>query len=242
MTERVDLFGMPVDIGVTGADVARRIAGGRLLMTYLNPLAYRIPAEFSNYAENLAKFDLVICDGVGIQKAVRRVFRKTTPVISPDYSGIGRDIFQAGAMSGYSMCLVGGKPGVTDEAARHITEEYPGYDGITSFDGYGASLDKAREYVLGNSPQMVMIALGMGRQEAYLLDLVDQGWSGVGICVGGVLDKIARPELFYPEWSRRINMRFLGRWVQEPGRMTRRYLIDYQPFMIKYLKYLVGNK
>ena len=240
MLKRIRLFGLPLDVGVTGADVACRIRTGKLLMTYLNPLAYRIPDDFPDYPEDLRQFDLVICDGVGVQKAVRLVHGRTTPVISPDYSGIGREIFAAGAQSRYSLCLVGGQPGITDEASRRIADEYPGYTGITSFDGYGASLDRAREHILGQAPQMVMIGLGMGRQEDYLLNLVRNGWHGVGICVGGVLDKIARPELFYPEWSRRMNMRFLGRWSQEPGRMTKRYLLDYRPFIANYLKHLMG--
>jgi exopolysaccharide biosynthesis WecB/TagA/CpsF family protein len=240
MLKRISLFGLPLDVGVTGAIVAARIRSGKLLMTYLNPLAYRIPDDFPDYPEHLHQFDLVICDSVGVQKAVQLVYRTTTTVISPDYSGIGREIFAAGAQSGYSLCLVGGRPGITDEAARRISDEYPGYGSITSFDGYGASLDHARDHILGQAPQMIMIALGMGRQEAYLLDLVKHGWHGVGICVGGVLDKVARPELFYPEWSRRINMRFLGRWSQEPGRMTKRYLLDYRRFIASYLKHLIG--
>ena len=242
MIERVSLFGLPVDIGVTGADVAARIATGDLLMTYLNPLGYHIPREFPDYASHLESFDLVICDGIGIQRAVKRVFGKNTPVISPDYSGIGREIFSSGANAGYSLCLVGGKQGVTVEAAEHIGAEYPGYRGITTFDGYGASLAQARRHILETGPQMLMVALGMGRQEAYLMDLVAAGWRGVGICVGGVLDKVARPEHSYPKWSERTNMRFLGRLVREPRRMSRRYFIHYQPFMASYLKHLLGVK
>jgi len=238
--ERMELFGLPLDIGVTGQDVSSRIASGSLLMTYLNPLAYHIPKDFPQYPQLLHQFDLVICDGVGVQIAARHILKRDTPVISPDYSGIGRDIFSAGARAGYSLCLVGGKPGITKEAGERLAVDYPGYLDISSFDGYGSSLDRAREYVLQHTPQMLMVALGMGRQEAYLLDIVSSGWRGVGICVGGVLDKVAKPALFYPKWSERINMRFLGRLVREPRRMSRRYFIEYQPFIAKYLKHRLG--
>jgi exopolysaccharide biosynthesis WecB/TagA/CpsF family protein len=237
--ERVTLFGLPLDVGVTESDVTARIATGRLLMTYLNPLGYHIPRAFPDYPEHLRQFGLVICDGVGVQKAVKTVFGKTTPLISPDYSGIGRAIFASGARAGYSLCLVGGKPGITEEAGRRIAADYPGYGEITAFDGYGASLTQAREHVLDTRPDMVMIALGMGRQEAYLLDMAAAGWQGVGICVGGVLDKVARLELFYPAWSEKTNLRFLGRLAREPRRMSRRYFVDYQPFIGHYLKYLL---
>jgi N-acetylglucosaminyldiphosphoundecaprenol N-acetyl-beta-D-mannosaminyltransferase len=183
---------------------------------------------------------LIICDGVGVQKAVKRVFGVDTPLISPDYSGIGQEIFSSGSKAGFSLCLVGGKPGITSEAARRITADFPGYRGISAFEGYGPCLQQARQHILETNPQMLMIALGMGRQEAYLLELLAAGWKGVGICVGGVLDKVARPELSYPKWSEKINMRFLGRLLREPRRMSKRYFVEYQPFMIKYFRHVLG--
>lgn len=238
MVERVALYGLPLDIKVTQTEISDGIAGGDLLVTYLNPLAYHISGKYPNYAAHLERFNLIICDGVGLQKAVKAVFDEITPVISPDFSGIGRAIFESGAKANYSLCLVGGQPGMTDLAARKINAEFPGYKRIESFDGYGASTEDARNYILQDAPDMIMIGMGMGLQEAYLLDLVDAGWKGVGICVGGVLDKVAHPERFYyPKWSERANVRFLGRLVKEPRRMSRRYFIEYQPFVKAYLKH-----
>jgi UDP-N-acetyl-D-mannosaminuronic acid transferase (WecB/TagA/CpsF family) len=78
----------------------------------------------------------------------------------------------------------------------------------------------------------------MGRQESYMLSLVDSGWTGVGICVGGFFPKLANPDLEYPEWSKKLNLRFLGRLVKEPRRLSRRYFIDYQRFIGLYLKHV----
>lgn len=240
MVERVNLFGLPLDIYVTEAEVAVRIASGKLLMTYLNPLAYHIPRQFPNYPTHLDRFNLIICDGVGVQRAVKSVFHKMTPVISPDYSGIGRAIFKSGAEANYSMCLVGGKPGMTELAAERIAGEFPGYKRIAVFAGYGNSVDDAKRYILQHAPDMLIIGMGMGRQEAYLLELVEAGWKGVGICVGGVLDKVAQPErFFYPKWSEKTNLRFLGRLVKEPRRMSRRYFLEYRPFIKMYIKHFL---
>ena len=175
---------------------------------------------------------------MGYKKAVKRVFGKITPVISPDFSGIGRAIFESGAKANYSLCLVGGKPGMTKLAAEKIAGEFPGYQRIDSFDGYGNSVGDAKRHILRHAPDMLMVGMGMGRQEAYLLELVDAGWKGVGICVGGVLDKVAQPERFYyPKWSEKANLRFLGRLVKEPRRMSRRYFLEYQPFIKAYLNH-----
>lgn len=243
MIDRIRLFDLPLDIGVFQDDVRQCIFSGKLLMTYLNPLAYHIAGVRQDYVSSLDRFNLIICDSRGIQSAVKSVFGKTTPVISPDYSGIGRAIFKSGAMANYSLCLVGGKPGMTKMAAENIASEFPGYERIDSFDGYGKSVDEARDFVLREKPDMLMIGMGMGRQEAYLLDLVDAGWKGIGICVGGVLDKVAQPErFFYPRWSEKTNLRFLGRLVKEPRRMSRRYFIEYQPYIKLYLKHFLKGK
>jgi N-acetylglucosaminyldiphosphoundecaprenol N-acetyl-beta-D-mannosaminyltransferase len=235
---RVSLFDMPLDIGVTKQLVMESFDSGSLLLSYLNPYAYSITGSNEDYAANLGKFDFIVCDGIGVQVAVKTVFRITTEVISLDYSGIGHDYLQRGSDRKLSLCLVGGKSDVADTAAQEIRKRYPGYSGVTSFGGYGGSPQEAKSFILRSRPNLVLAGLGMGRQEAYLLDLVDFGWSGIGICVGGFFDKLADPKLDYPEWAKKTKLRFLSRLIREPRRLSRRYFIEYQPFVKMYLRHL----
>lgn len=240
-TKRVSLFGMPVDIGIDANDVLERVVSGRFLLSYLNPYAYSIANTHEGYLTHLEKFDLVVCDGIGVQVAIEAVFNQTTPIISLDYSGIGHDYLQAGSDRGNSLCLVGGKNDIVETAADKLRRRYPGFKEINAFSGYGKSPEHAREFIQREKPEMVLVGLGMGRQEAYLVELVDGGWNGVGICVGGFFDKLAKPQLNYPKWSEKTRIRFLGRLVREPRRLSRRYFIDYQPFIKKYLKYKLSR-
>lgn len=237
-TNRVLLFELPLDIGVDRQDVMEQIASGNLLLSYLNPYAYSIIRKLPDYASNLRRFDLVVCDGIGIQIAVEAVFNVTTPILTPDYSGIGHDYLQLAANRNMTLCLVGAEEEVVQTAAVRIGEKYPGIRKITVFSGYGESLDEARKFILESRPDLVLAGMGMGLQESYLLELVDSGWAGVGICVGGFLDKLARPELKYPKWTEKTRLKFLGRLVKEPRRLSKRYFIDYQPFIRMYLKHL----
>ena len=238
---RVSLFELPLDIGIDSKGVLARLDTDHLLLSYLNPYAYSIAKSDQTYASKLGRFDLVVCDGIGIQTAVEAVFRLTTPIISLDYSGIGHDYLQAGSDRGNSLCLVGSKNDIVETAADKLRREYPGFKEISAFSGYGESPEHARGFIQREKPEMVLIGLGMGRQEAYLLELVDSGWNGVGICVGGFFDKLAKPQLNYPKWSEKTRIRFLGRLVREPRRLSRRYFIDYQPFIKKYLKYKLSR-
>jgi len=236
---RVSLFELPLDIGVEKQDVLTHVASGNFLLSYLNPFAYSIAKTQHDFASNLERFDLVVCDGIGVQKAVEAVFKMTTPIISLDYYGIGGDYLRLGAQHNMSMCLVGAKRNVVASATAHITDDFPGFRKIDTFDGYGDSPAEAKQFILKTSPEMVLVGLGMGLQESYILELVDAGWKGVGICVGGFFDKLARPQLNYPAWTEKTRLRFLGRLIKDPRNMSKRYFIDYQPFLKLYLKYLV---
>ncbi len=241
MNNRVSLFNLPLDIGVSSKDVLTQLASGSLLLTYLNPYAYSIAKTDPDYAENLGRFDLVVCDGIGVQIAVESVFKLTTPVISLDYSGIGQNYLQLGASRNMSLCLVGGTEEIVSAAAIKINSDYTGFEKVSAFGGFGNSTNEGKSFILESEPDLVLIGLGMGRQEAYLLDLVDCGWRGLGVCVGGFFDKLARPQVNYPRWSEKTRLRSVGRLIKEPRRLSKRYFIDYQPFIGMYLKQLFGR-
>jgi N-acetylglucosaminyldiphosphoundecaprenol N-acetyl-beta-D-mannosaminyltransferase len=72
--------------------------------------------------------------------------------------------------------------------------------------------------------------MGAGVQEQFLLDLVAQGWSGMGFTCGGYLDQLGNGLRYYPQWIDDANLRWAWRLVREPRRLGPRYLIDYPGF------------
>ncbi|MFC1701444.1 WecB/TagA/CpsF family glycosyltransferase [Pseudomonadota bacterium] len=238
---RVSLFELPLDIGIDSQNVLEGLTSEHFLLSYLNPYAYSVAKSNLDYASNLNRFDLVVCDGIGIQTAVKAVFKLTTPILSLDYSGIGHDYLQFGAERKMHLCMVGSEKEVVDKAASKINNRYPGFGKITAFSGYGESANEAKKFILESEPDLVLAGLGMGLQESYMIELVSRGWQGVGICVGGFFDKLAKPQVNYPKWTEKTRMRFLGRLIKEPRRLSRRYFIDYQPFIGMYLKHILGR-
>jgi N-acetylglucosaminyldiphosphoundecaprenol N-acetyl-beta-D-mannosaminyltransferase len=236
------LFGLPLDLETSEASVLERIQAGNFLLTYLNPYSYTVVSKYAGYEELLHNFDCVVCDGVGVQIAAKTVFGVSTPILSLDYSGIGRSYLQLASHTNMSLCLVGGQTDTVQKAAQRIGTEFPGIMTIDAFRGFGNGPKEAEEYILSKDTQMVLAGLGMGMQERFVQGLVQSGWRGVGLCVGGFFDKLADPQLEYQPWAERIKMRFLGRLVREPRRLSRRYFIDYQRFIKLYCKYLITRK
>lgn len=233
---------MPLDVGIDEQGVLDRFESGPCLLTYLNPLAWSVAEKNQEFVPNLTRFDLVVCDGIGVQMAVRAVYGCSSPIITLDFSGIAESYLSLAAKKRLALSLVGANTEKVEAAADVLRGRYPALPRIDAYSGFGDDPARARKAILGDTSGMVLIGMGMGRQESYLLDLADSGWRGIGICVGGFFDKLADPALDYPEWSKRIGLRFLGRLVKEPRRLSRRYFVEYQPFMNHYIKHIIhGN-
>ena len=84
--------------------------------------------------------------------------------------------------------------------------------------------------------------MGMGKQEAFLVSLRKGGWNETGIAVGAFFDRIARPRHDYPNWSRKLNVRFLGNISRRPFYYLRRYGVDYLPFLKQYVSHVTGRR
>ncbi|MBT8062206.1 MAG: hypothetical protein HKO64_12075 [Xanthomonadales bacterium] len=239
--KRVELLGMPVNIGLTGSDVVAALATGPLLIGYLNPFAWAVSGNQARFASQLSALDVVTCDGVAIQRALRRLHGQQTPIISLDYSGIAREYLQFFRQNTLDVCLVGGQLETVRTASRSLREAFPGLEISGAFPGYGDGPESATQYILANQPAVVLAGMGMGLQEPFLLHLREKGWRGRGICVGAFLDRLADPGLDYPEWSKRLNVRFLGNLARRPGYYLKRYGLDYWPFYKQYVFHLLGR-
>ncbi|NJO34267.1 MAG: hypothetical protein HC869_15170 [Rhodospirillales bacterium] len=78
-------------------------------------------------------------------------------------------------------------------------------------------------------------------QESFLLRLRQQGFNGVGFTCGGFLDQYSIGKQYYPTWIDRLELRWLYRLIMEPGRLWRRYFVEYQPFVSGVLSVLTSR-
>jgi len=142
----------------------------------------------------------------------------------------------AAADQGRSVYLFGGNAGAAEAASVRFRELHPNLRitgaecppfGFEYDDGYMRGLAHRLEAA---SPDIVYVALGCPKQErvtALLRPRLPRTWFlGVGISFSFVSGEVKRA----PAWMRRIGLEWFHRMMQEPGRLTRRYLIDGLPF------------
>jgi N-acetylglucosaminyldiphosphoundecaprenol N-acetyl-beta-D-mannosaminyltransferase len=129
------------------------------------------------------------------------------------------------AEKGYSLFLLGSRPGVASRAAQVLQEQNPGLKiagALSPPDGSALEMrPQVAEEIKEADPDVVLVAFGNPEQEKWIgLYARDLGVP-VMIGVGGTLDSIAGSMRQAPKWLQRIRLDWLYRPLQEPRQLWR---------------------
>jgi N-acetylglucosaminyldiphosphoundecaprenol N-acetyl-beta-D-mannosaminyltransferase len=175
------------------------------------------------------RFDIVATDGIAMVQGVKWLHHLPVVRLSFDSTSLAPPILRLVERYDGSVVLCGGQPGVAERAAQVLRAGYSRLRIVATFDGYtDAEVQIAQ--ICRLSPQLVICGMGPVRQEWFLTTLADWGWSGVGITCGGYLDQLGQGLQYYPAAINALNLRWAYRLYKEPGRLWRRYLLDYPRF------------
>jgi N-acetylglucosaminyldiphosphoundecaprenol N-acetyl-beta-D-mannosaminyltransferase len=230
--------GIPVSetpLGAVDAVFGRHSAAAAFLVTFVNPWACALSRKYPDFTDKLREFDQVCCDGSGMVKAAHVAGLAQVRRESFDFTSVAAPVFQAAQDQGLTTGLVGGAPGVSAQASEWLAEQNPTLNLVKSFSGFGEDVASALDFHVDNRTGLVVCGMGAPRQEQFLLDLRARGWTGIGFTCGGFMDQLVTGAQYYPPWIDRMNLRFLYRLYREPGRLWKRYLIDYQVFTGRFL-------
>jgi len=224
----------PTGVGDVRELSTRKEAGTHLIVTFVNPLACALAQLNSDYVDLLNNFDIVACDGIGMVHASRASGIKNSNRESFDFTSLADAVFQLVVDSNWQLGIVGGESGVAEKSSEILQLKYPGLQVSACYSGFGSGPSDAQIYFTKNQVELIICAMGAPLQEKFFVQLVAQGWHGIGFTCGGFLDQVIVGEAYYPDWVDRFNIRFLYRLVKEPRRLWRRYLVDYQVFLRRY--------
>lgn len=133
------------------------------------------------------------------------------------------------ARKGWKIFYLGSKPGTAEKAAGILQAQHPSLQictahGYFSMDGEQNQqvLEKIREY----GPHVLMVGMGMPRQEHWILDNLGGIRANAILCAGACFDYVAGAVPVPPRWMGQIGLEWLYRMVAEPGRLWHRYLVE----------------
>ena len=125
------------------------------------------------------------------------------------------------------------KPEVLAEVVRKVHEDYPQAVVAGTRDGYFDAADSGEVAAQIRAAAADMLFLGMTspKKEIFLKDWGDTLGVPVLHGVGGSFDVMAGVTRRAPEYLQRVGLEWFYRFMQEPGRMWKRYLFTNSAFI-----------
>ncbi|MDV7144002.1 WecB/TagA/CpsF family glycosyltransferase [Tropicimonas sp. TH_r6] len=229
----VPLFGIDL-VDARGQEVVERLLDGqRHRVAFLNAHCANLMARNAAYAEALSTADMVLPDGIGVELAARMTGTRLTENLN------GTDftprLLREAARRGLTVFLFGAAQGVADEAANRLCHDIPGLRIAGTRDGFdGAADDDAAIWAINASgADIVIVAMGVPRQDLWLARNADRLTAKVCLGVGALLDFLAGRVQRAPDAVRSLKMEWAWRLAIEPRRMAGRYLVGNFTFMAR---------
>ncbi len=139
-------------------------------------------------------------------------------------------LMDAAARNGWRIFYLGSAPGVAEQGARILSAQHPGlqmrtqhgYFDIKSTLQNRAALNEINEY----KPDIVMVGMGMPRQELWVQEHLEELPTSVIFTVGAAIDYFAGVVPKPPRWAGRVGLEWAYRLMAEPRRLWQRYLLE----------------
>lgn len=165
--------------------------------------------------------DLVIPDGAGVILYLRLEGEKQKRC--PGIELAESLITQVGGLDNSPLLVFyGGQPGVTEKAAQHWESRFPSLRILTNH-GY-LSPEQQQEWnqiLADKQPQIILVGLGVPRQETWIRDHRHLCPQAIWIGVGGSFDVWSGQTQRAPQWFCDNNLEWFYRLYQEPWRWKR---------------------
>lgn len=187
-------------------------------------LAYSDP-EFRSLLNNSA---VTFCDGVGIKIAAlltgQKLNNRYTP---PDF--IDR-ICEIASQKNARIFFLGGRSGVSEKAADIMKKRFPDLC-IDSYHGYFDKSPSGNENaqvinkINAFGADILFVGFGMPLQEKWIAQNKASLTAQVFFPVGALFDYITQEVWRAPRWVTDNGFEWLARFLVEPGRLWKRYMI-----------------
>ena len=160
----------------------------------------------------------------------------------------GCDLFQEliklASEKGYKIYLFGAKEEVVTKVKAIYEEQYPGIHIVGYRNGYFTEADEAEivKDMAESGADMMFVAFSSPKKEYWVNKYLEQLNIPFVMGVGGSFDIVAGVTDRAPQWFQNHGLEWFYRFIQEPRRMWRRYIIGNAKFVGLTCKYKFKNK
>ena len=194
----------------------------------------RLATRHRDLANLLSSASLMVPDGMPLVWATR--LRGDPLPERVTGSSLIYSLTKAAAQHDQSIYLLGGAPGVAQQAAEVLGKRYPGLvvagtdAPVLGVPGQPDDVSAIRDRIAAAQPDIVFVGLGFPKQERLIAQLAPDFPSTWFICCGAAITFAAGAQRRAPDWMQRSGLEWAYRLFREPRRLVRRYLIEDLPF------------
>ena len=228
---RVEVLGIATDCYSMDQTIARIEAlikkrGGKThTLSFVNPEIIMTALKHSDYYDFLRSAELVVPDGAGVLWA-SRVLGSPLPERVTGTDMMYR-LAKLSADKGYGIYFLGGRSGVAERAAQRLERLYPGARFAGTRNGYFSpeQEDDIVSDINASGADVLVVCLGMYRQEMWIKRNMDRLRVPVAFGNGGALDFAAGGAKRAPAWMCDHGLEWLWRLLREPKRIKRQAVL-----------------
>lgn len=199
--------------------------GNQVKVGCLNAAKIAAAQKDSRLLHALGACELILADGMPVVWAARAL---GIPI--PERSA-GIDMMHAllktAQRSELEVFLLGAREAVLIKTVENLKRMYPGIKIVGFQHGYYdlAELPQILVKINSSGAQLLFVALGTPQKEIWIDEHAKQLKPQLIMGVGGSFDVIAGIRKRAPQWMQAIGLEWFWRFVQDPRRMAKRYLI-----------------
>lgn len=235
MAEKIDILGVKVD-SVTMAQAVAQVESymdekKNVLIATANAEMIMRATHDTELKDILNDAALVVPDGAGTVWAAHHLgFEMPERVAGYD---LAQELMRIAPSKKQKVFFFGSAPGVAEKAKAKAEELYPGIEVVGTRDGYFKPEDEAAiiAEIKAAQPDLLLVALGVPKQEKWLHAHLQELNVPVSIGVGGTLDVMAGVMKRAPYWMQKAKLEWLFRGLLQPKRAGR--LMALPKFVLK---------
>ena len=197
----------------------------------INALKVNLMEKDPELREIVNSCPLINADGASILWAAKKLGVPVKERVT------GIDLFmrlvEEAAKDGYKIYLFGAKPEVVEKVRTIFTEKYPTLQIVGTRNGYFKPEDED-EIVAGmaaSGADMMFVAFSSPKKEYWVRRYLDQLNIPFVMGVGGSFDVVAGVTKRAPQIWQKLGLEWFYRFVQEPRRLFKRYIIGNMTFI-----------
>lgn len=222
------VLGIPVStrkMGETLDEIERLISvGDPCIVATADASGIAIAQSDGELREIYQRAALVTCDSNGVVWALGRKGVKADRVSGVD---VADELCRLSAEKGYRIYFLGAGRGVADEAAEKMRLKYPGCNIVGSRHGFFPPSDD--EYVAKDisayEPDILLVALGIPRQEKFIYGTIGMTGAKVSIGVGGSFDVFSGRVKRAPRVIQKLKLEWLWRLILNPKKISKAMML-----------------